>query len=60
MKVGGEKFGEFTEWPILKNIKEANWRTKVWRILSIRRIRQTKVPPNFCRLRYFRNWQVKL
>ena len=49
-QVGGRKFSEFTVQPILSNIKVANWQIKVWRISSIRQIRQTKVPPNFCLL----------
>ena len=44
---GRRKFGEFTEQPIVTNIKVANWQIKVWQISSICQIHQTKVPPNF-------------
>ena len=29
-QVDGRKFGKFTEQPIMKNIKAANWQIKVW------------------------------
>jgi len=52
-KVGGRKiFGEFTIHLIVNNRKVTNWQIKIWRIVSIHQICQTKVTPNFRRLRY--------
>jgi len=36
----------------LRGLEYVSWRMKVWRILSIRQIRQTLATPNFHRLQY--------